>query len=81
MTRSVLPSKAAKRDVVSMAVVVMCAALHLAGLQWQQRARPIQGLNLRFLIDAQDQRFIREAADRALPYSVPFPKTADRPTV
>src|SRR5688572_3394611 len=40
-----------------MAVVVMRAALHLAGSQWQQRARPIQGLNLRFLIDAQDQRF------------------------
>ena len=43
----------------AMAAVVMRATLDLPRAHRQQRARAIQRLNLRFLIDAQDKRFVR----------------------
>ena len=42
-----------------MATVVVCAPLDLAWLHRQQWLRAIQSLNLRFLIDAEDQRILR----------------------
>jgi hypothetical protein len=42
----------------AMAVVVMCAAFHLARTHRQQRARPIQGVNLRLLIHTQHQGLV-----------------------
>src|SRR3989454_3907525 len=43
----------------AMARVVVGPALHLPGPHRQQRLRAIQGLNLGFLVDAQDQRLVR----------------------
>lgn len=42
-----------------MAAIVMRAALDLPGSHRQQRGCAVQGLDLRLLIDAQDERFIR----------------------
>lgn len=42
-----------------MAPIVVCAPLNLAGTHRQQRPRPVQRLNLRLLIHAQHQRFVR----------------------
>jgi len=43
----------------AMAVVVMRPSLNLPGTHRQQGARAVQGLNLRFLIHAQDERLVR----------------------
>ena len=39
--------------------VIVASSLELSWSHWQYRLRAIQGLNLRFLINAQNQRFVR----------------------
>jgi hypothetical protein len=53
----------------AMAAVVMRPALDLPRTHRQQRARAVQGLNLRLFIDAQDQRFVRWMERE--PYNIP----------
>jgi len=52
----------------AMARVVVGPARHLSGPHRQQRLRAIQGLNLGFLVDAQDQRLVRRV--EVEPYDV-----------